>query len=73
MFQRRHYEEIADLLKPHNTPADDSTNTHLAGEIAELTANDITLRFAEMFAADNERFNQAKFLERAGCPQEDQS
>jgi len=50
-FQRRHYEEIADLLKSEFDN----------GNIMVETVNEFSL----MFARDNGNFNRIKFLERA--------
>ena len=58
LFQRRHYEAIARVLKQR------ATHPSYADE-----ANKYVLDFADAFARDNERFNEAQFLRACGVEQ----
>ena len=58
-FQRRHYQVIADVLAFRLSVLDASLFTH-----AEFVKMADTL--ADAFAADNDRFDRAKFLTACG-------
>jgi hypothetical protein len=62
MFQRRHYEVVADTIKRMDGLVPDRTEAD-ALNVARATVAD---RFASMFATDNPRFDRARFLRACG-------
>lgn len=62
MMQRRHYEMIAKVL--------DDLDGHEIG-LSRGTHRDIAAAFAATLAADNPRFDRARFMRAAGAMEEE--
>ena len=54
MMTRQHFEKVASLLK------------EFKDEIPQTTFEEIVMEFGDLFLAENERFNDAKFQEACG-------
>ena len=54
MMTRQHFEKVASLLK------------EFRDEIPQTTFEEIVMEFGDLFLAENERFNDAKFQEACG-------
>jgi hypothetical protein len=54
MMTRQHFEKVASLLK------------QFKDEIPQTTFEEIVMEFGDLFLAENERFDDAKFQEACG-------
>lgn len=70
MLSKRHYEAIAEQLKASASPAWDDTARAVFPTTAKEQWFDIVGRIASYFAADNPRFDRARFLRACGMEEE---
>lgn len=66
MMSRKHYQTAADVIATERARIMTSNLTPVARGTALLTTSKIAYGLADMFTADNERFNRDRFLDAAG-------
>ena len=67
-MSRKHFEDIARILKGNSAPVEDSTPAFVEGWEAgrEAMRHDLAKYFAEFFATQNPNFDRQRFLKAAG-------
>lgn len=64
MFQRRHYQAVADVLADARAKANSETDL-FALQFSRSLLDTLTVEFSNIFATDNPRFSKERFAEAA--------